>query len=92
MPNSSEKVFQMSEIPRGDESELNAEPTKLEDDRISVAGPVWQLKNQPTKLLSPVSEIALTLNVTSIATPTTTKQKTSRVGEFELLASCCALL
>lgn len=72
----------MSEDPRGKDSDTNPEPQEQEIDRTVVAGPVWHLKNKPLTLLSPISEIALTLGGTSIATPTTAKSKSSRIGKF----------
>lgn len=79
----------MSKDPRGNEIDANAESQEQEIDRSAVAGPVWELKKKPLTLLSPISEIALTLGDTSIATPTTTKSKSSRIGEFQAFYSCC---
>ena len=50
--------------------------------RDVVAGPVWKLKTESNTQLSPISEIVATLGEASIATPKTTKQKTSKVGKF----------
>lgn len=59
------------------------EQVKEENARSSVAGPVWQLREQPPSILSPISEIAMTLGESSIATPTTRKPKTSKIGKLK---------
>lgn len=59
------------------DSTSQPEPSATKDERGSVAGPVWKLKRHPDTL-SPISEIALTLEESSLATPTTTKPKSRR--------------
>lgn len=62
-----------------DVTENDSKPQKTRQD---VAGAVWELQNESDNQLSPISAIALILGEASIATPTTTKQKTPRAGEF----------
>lgn len=59
------------------DSTSQPESSVAKDERGSVAGPVWKLKRHPDTL-SPISEIALTLEESSLATPTTTKPKSRR--------------
>lgn len=61
----------------------SSQQNEKKDERISVAGPVWKLKTMPEVQLSPISEIAMTLGESSIATPTTTKPKMSRIGNVD---------
>lgn len=57
---------------------------KEDEGRKLVAGRVRLLRQRAasTTALSPVSEIALTLGESTLATPTTTKPKASRIGEL----------
>lgn len=61
----------------------SSQMNEKKDERTSIAGPVWKLKALPEFQLSPISEIALTLGESSIATPTTTKPKMSRIGNVD---------
>jgi hypothetical protein len=82
-------------VPEQDEEESSATDLQPESDdcRTSTAGPVWQLRDQATvqsaSVLSPISEIAMTLGESSIATPTTRKPKISKIGELKSKVTKC---
>lgn len=59
----------------------SSEKNGSKDERT--ACPVWKLKILPEVELSPISEIAITLGESSIATPTTTKPKMPRIGNVD---------
>lgn len=48
----------------------------------SVPGPVKNLRLTFASELSPITEISVTLGGASIATPTSSKQKVSRIGKY----------
>jgi hypothetical protein len=71
----------MEETKRENQTD-NVVQSSVENCRENNAGPVWQLKKQKSFVLSPISEIASTLGETKIATPTTSKDRKSRLGEL----------
>jgi hypothetical protein len=80
LPQQREQSSNMEETSADKQAEDAAQPP-VESSRSNNAGPVWQLRTQPSHALSPISEIASTLEGTKIATPTTSKEKVSRIGE-----------
>ena len=75
-----------NKIERGSASEKSvgdgAETREDSKGRINTVGRVFHLRRPPPSVLSPVSEIALTFEESSITTPKTRKQKDTSDGRL----------
>lgn len=79
-----------NEIKRGSalESSNSVSDGEASEGRINTSSRVFHLRRPPPSVLSPVSEIALTFEESSITTPKTRKQKDVRDGKLNEREFC----
>lgn len=69
--------------PEEESCQLEKQPPLEAIDKLSsIPGPMRNFRLAAPPVLSPITEISLTLGEASLATPTSSKQKVSRIGEY----------
>lgn len=68
--------------------QLDDQPaSEATDTMSSIPGPVRKIRDLAPPVLSPITEVSLILGEATLATPTSSKPKVSRIGEYSRRSS-----